>query len=149
MDQIDRKIVAELQNDGRISMTELAERIALSISATSERVKRLLESGIITGFGARLDPDLAGRSIQALVDVRFRPGAGPPDLGFDGPVFAGVVDAVHLTGPFDVQLRVMAADVSELDALLVRLKEDLAAEETNTRLILRTIEGFPRPLRPS
>ena len=46
-----------------------------SLSATSERLKRLLDSGMITGFHARLDPALAGRSIEALVDVRIGPSA--------------------------------------------------------------------------
>ena len=56
-----------------------------------------------------------------------------------------VVDAVHLTGPFDTQLRNAATDVGELDELLARLKDDFGVQETNTRLILRTIDGFPRP----
>jgi len=149
MDQLDRKIIAELQDDGRISVTELAERLPLSLSATSERLKRLIDSGVVTGFHARIDPTLAGRTIEALVDVRLGPGKYSVDPSFDGLGFDAVVDAVHLTGRFDVQLRVMAADVTELDGLLGRLKDDIGAEETNTRLVLRSLEGFPRSLRPA
>lgn len=146
MDAIDRKLIAELQSDGRMSVTDLAERLPLSLSATSERLKRLLDSGAITGFSAEVDPQLLGRTIQAVVDVRFAPGSYNLRLDIDRPEFAGVVDAVHLTGRFDLQLRVVARDVSELDRLLELLKEDLGADETNTRLILRSLEGFPRPL---
>ena len=121
----------------------------MSLSATSERLKRLTDSGVITGFHARIDPALAGRTIEALVDVRLGPGAYSTDPSFAGPEFDAVVDAVHLTGRFDVQLRVMAADVAELDGLLGRLKDDIGAEETNTRLVLRSLEGFPRSLRPA
>lgn len=149
MDSLDRKIIAELQMDGRVSVTELAERLPLSLSATSERLKRLTESGVITGFHARVDPALAGRSIEALVDVRLGPGSYSTDPAFDGPGYDAVIDAVHLTGRFDVQLRVLAADVAELDALLGRLKDEIGAEETNTRLVLRSLEGFPRVLRPA
>ncbi|MEM7143077.1 MAG: Lrp/AsnC family transcriptional regulator [Actinomycetota bacterium] len=149
MDSLDRKIIAELQIDGRMSVTDLAERLPLSLSATSERLKRLIDSGTIAGFAARVDPELAGRPIQALIDVRFPPEAYAPDLPFDDPAFEGVVDAVHLTGSFDLQLRVMAHDVGELDRLLARLKDDLGAFETNTRLILRTIDGFPRAVSPA
>ncbi|MEM1334258.1 MAG: Lrp/AsnC family transcriptional regulator, partial [Actinomycetota bacterium] len=143
MDLLDRKIIGELQRNGRISVTDLAERLPLSLSATSERLKRLLDTGVITGFHARVDPELAGRAIEALVDVRLGPGAHSRDPDFADPVFAGVIDAVHLTGRFDVQLHVMTHDVAELDRLLERLKDEMGAEETNTRLVLRQLEGFP------
>lgn len=146
MDDIDRRIIAELQTDGRMSATELSDRIALSLSATSERLRRLQATGVISGFTVLVDPNAAGRPIQALVDVRL-PTAGRYAGGVEGLLadIPAVVDAVHLTGPFDTQLRVAATDVGELDQLLERLKDDFGVQETNTRLILRTIEGFPRP----
>lgn len=146
MDTIDRKIVALLQNDGRMSVTDLADSIPLSVSATSERLRRILDSGLITGFTANVDPVAAGRTIEAIVDVRFLAGTYNADLDFSEPALSGVVDAIHATGRFDMQLRVLARDVAELDQLLESLKDDHHAEETNTRLVLRTIEGFPRPL---
>ena len=146
MDALDRKIIGELQQDGRISVTELADRLPLSLSATSERLRRLLESDVITGFSATVDPAAVGRTIEALVDVRFGPGGYAPDLDFSAGPVAGVIDAVHLTGRFDMQLRVAARDVAELDQILESLKDDMQAEETNTRLILRNIDGFPRPV---
>ena len=148
VDTLDRKIIGELQADGRISVTELAERLPLSLSATSERLKRLTDSGVITGFHARIDPELAGRTIEALVDVRLAPSTYTTEPVFDDPVFDGVVDAVHLTGRFDVQLRVMARDVAELDTMLAKLKDEIGAEETNTRLVLRSLDGFPRAMSP-
>ena len=59
-----------------------------------------------------------------------------------------LLDAVHLTGRFDVQLRVMARDVAELDTMLAKLKDEIGAEETNTRLVLRSLDGFPRAMSP-
>ncbi len=146
IDALDEKLVAVLQSDGRISVTDLAERIPLSLSATSERLKRLIESGVVSGFTAVVDPVLLGRTIHAVVDVRLTPGSYSPTLDLERAEMSGVVDAVHLTGRFDLQLRVVARDVAELDRLLEVLKEDMGAEETNTRLILRSLEGFPRPL---
>ncbi len=146
MDTIDRRIIVELQTDGRMSLTELSDRIALSLSATGERLRRLRSTGVISGFTVLVDPDAAGRPIQALVDVRF-PAAGTYAGGIHELLaeLPAVVDAVHLTGPFDTQLRIAATDVGELDQLLARLKDDFGVQETNTRLILRTINGFPRP----
>ncbi len=146
MDDIDRKIIAELQIDGRMSATELSDRVELSLSATSERLRRLRSSGVISGFTVVVDPTAAGRPIQALVDVRL-PAAASYSSGLDAAIVGldGVIDAVHLTGPFDTQLRIAARDVGELDQILAVLKDDVGVQETNTRLVLRTIDDFPRP----
>ena len=147
MDLIDRRIIGELQQDGRMSTTDLAARISLSISATSERLRRLRESGLIERFTVVIDQALAGRTLEAIVDVRLLPTV---DSLFVDDAIADldpVVDAVHVTGRYGYQLRIAARDVAELDELLTRLKDDLGAEETNTTLILRTMDGFPRSIR--
>ena len=56
MDSIDRKIIAELQSDGRLSITELAERVNLSLSPCHRRLRALEQEGVITGYRANLDP---------------------------------------------------------------------------------------------
>lgn len=145
MDDLDRSIIGELQRDGRISVTDLSDRVDLSLSATSERLRKLRSSGVIAGFTVLVDPDAAGRTIQALVDVRL-PASGSYSTGVDSALaeLDAVIDAVHLTGPFDTQLRIAARDVAELDHVLAVLKDELGVQETNTRLILRSIDGFPR-----
>ncbi len=143
LDEIDRQIIGELQIDSRISVADLADRINLGPSATSERLRRLRASGIVRRFTIELDPRAIGRQIDAFVDVRFATNYSP-GLDFEAPELAAVVEATHLTGRYDLQLRVSATDVAELDRLLEALKDELGAVETNTRLILRTIEGFPR-----
>ncbi len=143
MDSIDRQIIGKLQQDGRISVADLAESVNLGSSATSERLRRLRSSGVIRRFSIELDAAAIGRTIEAIVDVRFS-SSYDPDVDFDLPAFAPVIDAMHLTGPFDLQLRVMCTSVTELDDLLVALKDAHGAVETNTRLVLRTLDGFPR-----
>ena len=144
MDSVDREILGILRDDGRITATDLAKRIQLGLSATSERLRQLQRAGVIRGFTVEVDPASVGRPIEALVDVRLAPGTRQTILDETLQAFPAIIDAAHLTGRFDTQLRVAAADVAELDQLLIALKEDLGAEETNTRLVLRTIEGFPR-----
>ena len=63
LDRIDRNILRTLQADGRIAMTELAERVGLSVSPCTERVRRLERERYITGYHARLDPHLLGQSL--------------------------------------------------------------------------------------
>jgi Lrp/AsnC family leucine-responsive transcriptional regulator len=147
VDNIDRKIIGALQDDGRMSTTELAAHVSLSISATSERLRRLRESGLIERFTIVVDQARAGRPIQAIVDVRLEPSVDYDDVDAAIAELDAVVNAVHVTGRFEYQLSVATRDVAELDRLLTTLKNDLGAQETNTLLVLRTLEGFPRSIR--
>src|SRR5437764_8133681 len=69
LDDTDRRLLRVLQADGRISNGELAERCSLSPSACSDRVRRLRESGYITGFAALVDPEKVGRALLIFVEV--------------------------------------------------------------------------------
>ena len=130
-----------------MSTTDLAARISLSISATSERLRRLRESGLIERFTVMIHQALAGRTLEAIVDVRLLPTVDSTAVDQAIAELDPVVNAVHVTGRYGYQLRIAARDVAELDRLLTTLKDDLGAEETNTTLILRTIDGFPRSIR--
>lgn len=69
LDRTDRRILKVLQEDGRITTVELADRVGLSPTATSERMKRLLRDGYVTGFRAVLDPHRLGRGLLVFVEV--------------------------------------------------------------------------------
>ncbi len=66
-DEIDWRLLDELQQDARLSFNELARRINLSAPAVAERVRRLEAAGVITGYHAHVDPTRAGRTVAALV----------------------------------------------------------------------------------
>lgn len=70
LDPINRRLIAALQADARLSTAELARRVALSAPAVAERVRRLEESGVITGYHAEVDPRALGYPIAAVVRVR-------------------------------------------------------------------------------
>src|SRR3954447_12638353 len=72
MDDVDRKILAELQSDGRLPLTELAERVRLSLSPCHRRLRALERSGAISGYHAHLDADALGLAFEALVFVTMR-----------------------------------------------------------------------------
>jgi Lrp/AsnC family transcriptional regulator, leucine-responsive regulatory protein len=69
VDRLDRRILAALQGDGRMTNTELAERIGLSATATADRVRRLSRDGFILGYRAELDPVRLGRGLLVFVEV--------------------------------------------------------------------------------
>ena len=69
LDRIDRAILEELQRDGRLPITELAQRVGLSTSPCSERVRRLEREKVILGYHARVDPEALGRGLLVFVEL--------------------------------------------------------------------------------
>jgi len=144
VDAIDRKILNLLVADGRASVTDIADEVHLSLSAASQRLRRLRESGAVDRFTIKVGGAAIGRPVDALVDLQLSPGA--PWAGIDTALreHLDVVDAVHVTGGFDYQIRVRARSIEDLDDLLRWLKESMGVRETSTRVVLHTVEGFPR-----
>ncbi len=146
IDQFDREITGYLAENARISATELAGRVRLSVSATAERLRRLRTSGVIRRFTIDIDPIAVGRSIDAIIDVRLSADVDDEVVEQRLGAVDSVVDVIHLSGSFDLQIRVAARDIAELNDLLVMLKDELGTYETNTRLVLGVVPGFPRPI---
>jgi Lrp/AsnC family transcriptional regulator, leucine-responsive regulatory protein len=139
MDDIDREILIALRENARASYRELGDRVSLSANATAERVRRLQDSGVITGFTTVVDPAAAGRTLTALIDVRLR---SPEEAARFEQLVATlepITEATHVTGRFDYQVRVVCRDTAELDSLLRALKSRGGVAETDTRLGLRTV----------
>lgn len=71
LDRIDRRILDVLQRDGRIAMTELSQRVGLSASPCTERVKRMERAGVIQGYHARVSPAALGRELVVFVEIKL------------------------------------------------------------------------------
>ncbi|QKV76015.1 Lrp/AsnC family transcriptional regulator [Amycolatopsis sp. Hca4] len=132
LDDVDWRLLELLQSDGRLSFSELGRRVSLSGSAVTERVRRLEERGVITGYAARVDTTKLGLPIEALVRARVR--------SLDTPRFrtavlplAQVVAADHVTGEECWVLRVLCRDTAELEELLEKVQR---YGETSTSLVL-------------
>lgn len=115
-DRVDIAILRELQTDGRQSVAELSRRINMSHSATAERVRRLEESGVITGYGARIDPERLGFTILAYLRLRYPSSVYEPLH----TLLAGipeVLEAHHVTGDDCFILKVVATSMKHLEQI--------------------------------
>jgi Lrp/AsnC family transcriptional regulator, leucine-responsive regulatory protein len=120
LDEIDRRILAELQEHGRITFTELGKRVALTAPAAAERVRRLEDTGVIAAFRAHLDPARVGYPITAFV----RWTSNGPDCARLGDVakeIPEIVECHRITGETSYILKVAARSVEHLESLLDRL----------------------------
>lgn len=146
IDEIDRRIVACLQKEGRRSVASIAEEVALSRSATAERIKRLEREALIVGYRAEVSPKFTGLDLEAVVGIRARRDADRARLESWLASESAIVEAVHLTGNHDYLLRVRCKGPADLDRVLMAMKSDAQIAETETSIVLRSIElGSDRP----
>jgi Lrp/AsnC family transcriptional regulator, leucine-responsive regulatory protein len=138
LDEIDSEILRLLREDGRISWRDLGAAVGLSANAAADRVRRLRQAGVITGFVALVDPAAGGRRLEALVGVTLARGTDSDAFAIAASRLHPVVEVLHLSGAPDYQLRVACHDTAELDALLRTLRIRLGAADTETTIVLRS-----------
>ena len=145
LDEIDTQIMALLADDGRMSFSDLAEKVSLSPNGARDRVRALMSRGVITGIHAHFDQGRIDRRLRALVEIRLNP--GDSGAAFERLVRAhpGVEEAVHLTGPSNYVVRIACADTAELDDFIQSIKNEGGVRDTQTRLIMRIVAGGPGP----
>ena len=118
LDDTDRKILDELDNDGRMSMRTLAETLHISRANAYARVTRLRETGVIRGFRADIDPVLSGLGTSAYVTLNVRQAAWR-QIAERLQSLAGIVHIALVGGEFDVVLLVRARDNADLRRLVL------------------------------
>jgi Lrp/AsnC family leucine-responsive transcriptional regulator len=132
LDKLDRKILDLLQKDGRISMTDLAQKIGLSATPCTERVRRMEREGVITGYYARVDPHALGKSLLVFVEIKLSAKSGDVfDRVKKELMFVPEVMECHLvSGDFDYLVKARLSEMSEYRRLLgnILLKLPSAAE---------------------
>lgn len=147
LDKIDRKILAILQVDGRIAMTELAEKVGLSLTPCIERVRRLERDRVILSYHARLNPMELGATLLVFVEISLRDMANGKFEEFRRAVLeVEQVQECHLvSGDFDYLIKARIREMSEyrqlLDVLLrlpgvVNSKSYVVMEEIKETLAL-------------
>jgi Lrp/AsnC family leucine-responsive transcriptional regulator len=146
LDDVDRRILHLLADDGRLSYAKLGDAVRLSPNAVAERVRRLAGAGVITGVHAAIDPTALGRPLTALIDVRLSPSGTPDQLERAAGAIDGIQEIAFLTGRFDFQLRAACRDSADLDRLLRELRATSEVAETETRLVLRDLLRRALPL---
>jgi Lrp/AsnC family transcriptional regulator, leucine-responsive regulatory protein len=131
LDHLDRRIVDILVKDARISLKELASRVALSSPSVSERLRRLEERGVIRAFTVEVDPQALGYTLQAIIRIRPLPGklAAVQKLIEEIPEFS---ECDKVTGDDCFIGRLHLRSIEQLDQILDRITDKA---ETNTAIV--------------
>jgi DNA-binding Lrp family transcriptional regulator len=157
--RIDFAILSALQNDARLSNKELAARVGLAPSSCLERVRRLRESRVLTGFRAQVDPRALGIAMQALVFVRLARHARRQVKAFRQHALSlpEAIGLYHVAGQHDFIVHVGVRDADHLRDLamdaftsrpeVARIETHLIFEHTSRPELPRLVEVEPRPAR--
>ncbi|MFD1694012.1 Lrp/AsnC family transcriptional regulator [Roseibium aestuarii] len=139
LDPTDIAILEILQENARIGISELGRRIGLSQPATSERVKRLEERGVITGYGARISPEALGLGMMALIRVATTHEHIKPCLKQFAEM-PHVIEVHRLTGEDCFLLKVLVPDPGQLETIVDAVARHGAVK---TALVLRSEPAKP------
>ncbi len=144
LDEVDRRILAALHADARMSNTALAEHVGIAPSTCHGRVRRLQDIGVIRGFHADIDPAALGLSLQAMISVSLQSNARGKIDSFIRHIRRRpqVMDVYFLAGADDFILHVAARDTDDLRAFVVQnLNADSDVAGTQTSLIFEHLRG--------
>ena len=145
LDRIDRRILAALQANARLTNQALSEQVSLSPSACLARVRRLELAGVIQGYHARLDPFAIDVGLVLYAEVTLK-GHSAEELGlFERTIDAlpAVVEASHMTGAYDYLLKVVVSDMAEWTRIAEELtSSDIGVERINTHVMMNKPKFF-------
>ncbi|WP_405812687.1 MULTISPECIES: Lrp/AsnC family transcriptional regulator [unclassified Streptomyces] len=147
LDATDWAILTEVQQDGRIPFTELARRVNLSASATKERVRRLEEAEVITGYRAEVNPERTGYPVMAVVRLKYPgPGTRHEPLRRLLEERPEILECLRTTGDDCYVMKVAATSMAHLEEIVDELAEFGSA--TTNLVLSRTLPlrglGVPR-----
>lgn len=156
LDDIDRRIVAALQAEGRLPIVDLAERVGLSPTPCQRRVKRLEEEGVISRYAALVSPEAMGAGLQALIEVTLDDHSEKTVEGFEVAIRARpeVVACYAVTGDMDFLVHVFAPDLARFsDFAMKALLRMPGVKGTRSSFIMQEVKNdlawAPKPQAPA
>ena len=145
LDLFDRRILAALQEDGRMTSVALAELVHLSASQCARRVQSLEELAVIRGYRAVLDPGALGLGIAGVVSLSLEKHAKANIEELQRQIAArpAIVECLSVTGDSDYQLRIVARDLREFSTLLMHSIVPMpGVSTTRSSIILEHVKPF-------
>jgi len=139
LDETDRKILAELQRDGRRSFKKVGEDAGVSEATVFVRVRKLKEKGVLKGFRAVVDPKVVGKSLTAIILVRAYPKTFPGMLNALKK-FDDINEIYDVTGEYYSILKIRTSGTDELGKIIDQIGAVEGVAGTETIIVLRTVK---------
>jgi len=142
MDDTDRKILSHLQMDGRLTVADLSDRIALSATPCARRLKRLEDSGVITGYRAMIDRDLVQLGTTVFVGVSLAEHSAETVEHFEKTInqMPEIISCYVVSGEYDYLLEVVSQDIQNHERFLRQLLSRAAVKSLHSCFAMRTVK---------
>lgn len=140
MDAIDSKILEVLQENSRVSISDLSKQVNLSLSAVSERLKKLEASGIIEKFTVILDSKALGQELTVLMNISLENPRDTVEFLDIVNKESEILECHYVTGEYDYILRITTKNTATLEALMNRLKAIPEIKRTQTNVVLSSLK---------
>ncbi|MGG7519674.1 Lrp/AsnC family transcriptional regulator [Allorhizobium undicola] len=139
MDQIDRRLIELLVDDSRRSLAEIGEGVGLSPSSVNDRVKRLVQQGVVKRFTVEVDHGKLGLPITAFIFVQLHSEASEEGFRAFSGSHAAVEECHHLTGGWSYLLKLRLRDLQEIETFLLEIKSHRFLARSETMISLSAI----------
>lgn len=136
VDELDRAIIRVLIADARATYAEIGAQVGLSAPAVKRRIDRLIATGAITGFSARVEPSALGWTTEAYVELYCRGKTSPAEIGAAAARHPEVVSACTITGEADALLHIRATDVRHVERVIERIAAEPFVVRTKSSIVL-------------
>ncbi len=137
-DGINLQILDMLQEDCKVSLATIGERVGLSAPAVIERIRKLEEAGIIRGYAALLDGRQLGKDVTAFIGITSLESGLVESLEREIACIEDTMEVHHLTGPFDLLVKVKTESTATLERIIRRLRLIEGVTRTETMIVLST-----------
>ena len=138
MDTIDVKILEVLQDNSRVSISELSKRVNLSLSAVSERLKKLENSNVINKYTVILDPKLMGKDLSVVISIGLESTTDTEAFLEYVQSEPEILECHYITGEYDYMLKVVTTDTTSLEHIMNGIRSFSGIKRTQTNVILNT-----------
>lgn len=143
LDDIDTRILAALQDNGRLSNIDVAERVGLSHSSCSRRISRLEREGVILGYRALTDRQKMGLSVRAYCGVLRDADTGWEELAGNLAEIEGVVSVSAVSGDVDLMLEIVARDMQHYSLVVLRQVANIkGVSGTRSSFVLEEVKSI-------
>jgi DNA-binding Lrp family transcriptional regulator len=143
LDDLDRRIVACLLENARLSFSQIGGQVGLSAPAVKRRVDRMRHDGVITGYAAVVDPAALGWTTEAFVELFCAGRTSPAEIYASIRRHPEVVAAYTVTGEANALIHLRAHDIQGLEEALERLRNEPNIVQTKTAIVLSRLLGRP------
>ena len=141
LDTIDVKILEVLQENARVSISELSKQVNLSLSAVSERLKKLENSNIIEQYTTVLNPAAMEKELSAIMMISMDDPSETAEFRRLVQELDEILECHYITGTYDYVLKITTKNMSTLEALMNKIKSIKSIKHTETNVIFSTVKN--------